>query len=76
MFEFGDMRDLTTKDVKLYIRYITDRRLVMGYDPLYHIKENPLDWVEDILNAPTHTNFFENKPTEYAKASLTGDWPW
>jgi len=76
-FGFGDMRDLTTKDVKLYIRYITDRRLVtMGYDPLYNLKENPLDWVEDILNAPTHTNFFENKPTEYAKASLTGEWPW
>jgi ribonucleoside-diphosphate reductase beta chain len=76
-FEFGNMRDLTTKDVKLYIRYITDRRLAtMGYDSLYNIKENPLDWVEDILNAPTHTNFFENKPTEYAKASLTGEWPW
>jgi ribonucleoside-diphosphate reductase beta chain len=76
-FEFGNMRDLTKEDVKKYIRYITDRRLTtMGYDRMYSIKENPLEWVEDILNAPTHTNFFENKPTEYAKASLTGNWPW
>lgn len=76
-FAFGDMRDLTAKDVKLYIRYITDKRLVtMGYEELYHIRHNPLEWVEDILNAPTHTNFFENKPTDYAKASLSGDWPW
>jgi ribonucleoside-diphosphate reductase beta chain len=76
-FEMGDMRDLTKNEVKSYIRYITDRRLTtMGYDGIYKIKENPLDWVEDILNAPTHTNFFENKPTEYAKASLTGEWPW
>lgn len=76
-FEFGDMRDLTKDGVKEYIRYITDMRLVtMGYDEIYKIKENPLPWVEDILNAPTHTNFFENKPTEYAKASLTGEWPW
>jgi len=76
-FEFGEMRDLTADDVKAYIRYITDRRLTtMGYGSIYTIKENPLGWVEDILNAPTHTNFFENKPTEYAKASLSGDWPW
>ena len=76
-FTFGDMRDLTANDVKLYIRYITDKRLVtMGYEELYHIRYNPLEWVEDILNAPTHTNFFENKPTDYAKASLSGDWPW
>lgn len=72
-----EMRDLTKDDVKQYIRYITDRRLIsMGYQDIYGIKKNPLDWVEDILNIPTHTNFFENKPTEYAKASLTGDWPW
>ena len=76
-FQTGEMRDLKKEDVKCYIRYITDRRLVtMGYPPKYNIKENPLEWVEDILNAPTHTNFFENKPTEYAKASLTGAWPW
>lgn len=76
-FEMGEMRDLTKKDVKNYIRYITDRRLTtLGYQPIYNIKKNPLDWVEDILNAPTHTNFFENKPTEYAKASLIGEWPW
>jgi ribonucleoside-diphosphate reductase beta chain len=71
------MRDLTRDEVKTYIRYITERRLnTLGYEGIYDIKENPLTWVEDILNAPTHTNFFENKPTEYAKASLTGDWPW
>jgi ribonucleoside-diphosphate reductase beta chain len=76
-FEMGEMRDLTPQGIKEYIRYITDIRLVtLGYNNMYNIKENPLEWVEDILNAPSHTNFFENKPTEYAKASLTGDWPW
>lgn len=76
-FNMGPMRDLSAEDVKLYIRYITDRRLsTLGYKGIYNVSKNPLDWVEDILNAPTHTNFFENKPTEYAKASLTGEWPW
>lgn len=77
-FGFGNMRGLTREDVKAYIRYITNKRLeTMGYEGIYPLnKKNPLEWVEDILNAPAHTNFFENKPTEYAKASLTGDWPW
>lgn len=76
-FAMGPMRDLTSEDVKQYIRYITDRRLItMGYEGMFGIKKNPLDWVTDLLNTPTHTNFFENKPTDYAKASLTGEWPW
>jgi ribonucleoside-diphosphate reductase beta chain len=77
VFGLGSMRNLTKNDVKAYIRYITNRRLAtMGYEGLYPIKQNPLEWVEDMLNAPSLTNFFENKPTEYAKASLTGEWPW
>lgn len=76
-FSLGSMRDLTKDGVKAYIRYITNRRLAtMGYEGIYPIKTNPLEWVEDMLNAPALTNFFENKPTEYAKASLTGEWPW
>lgn len=76
-FEIDEMRDLTKDQVKNYIRYITDKRLVtMGYQKLYKIPHNPLEWVEDILNAPSHTNFFENTSTEYALASLTGEWPW
>jgi len=26
------------------------------------------------LNAPTHTNFFENRATDYAKGALSGNW--
>lgn len=71
------MRDLTKEDVKKYIRFITNKRLeTLGYESIYEVCENPLEWVEDLLNAPSHTNFFENKPTEYAKASLVGSWPW
>jgi ribonucleoside-diphosphate reductase beta chain len=76
-FAMGPMRQLSADDVKSYIKYIADKRLVsMGYVPLFGTNHNPLEWVEDMLNAPTHTNFFENKPTEYAKAALTGTWPW
>jgi len=27
-----------------------------------------------MLNAPEHTNFFENRVTEYAKSATTGSW--
>ncbi|MFV9991921.1 MAG: ribonucleotide-diphosphate reductase subunit beta, partial [Candidatus Midichloria sp.] len=41
---------------------------------LYKIERNPLPWLDEILNAPEHTNFFENRVTEYAKAATKGTW--
>jgi ribonucleoside-diphosphate reductase beta chain len=74
-FSMGDMPDLTADQVKQYIRYIADRRLIsMGMKGIYKVKKNPLPWVEEMINAPIHTNFFENRATDYAKGALTGDW--
>lgn len=75
-FEFdGAIEGLTAQDVKLYIRYIADRRLTqLGLDEIYHIANNPLPWLDEILSAPEHTNFFENRVTEYAKAATKGTW--
>lgn len=62
-------------DVKRYIRYIADRRLVqLSLDELYHVEENPLPWLDDMLNAVEHANFFENRSTEYSRASTQGSW--
>ena len=46
----------------------------LGLSPLYHISRNPLPWLDDMLNAPEHANFFENRSTEYSKASTGGTW--
>jgi len=74
-FEMGDMPDLTADHVKHYIRYICDRRLIsLGLKGVYKVKKNPLPWVEEMINAPTHTNFFENRATDYAKGALKGSW--
>ncbi len=75
-FEFdGAVEGLTAHDVKLYIRYIGDRRLnQLGMDSIYKIERNPLPWLDEILGAPEHTNFFENRVTEYAKAATRGTW--
>ena len=67
--------DLTAKEVKEYIRYIADRRLLgLGMKAIFKSTVNPLPWIDMQLNAVEHTNFFENRATEYAKASTQGNW--
>mgnify|MGYP003347774099 FL=1 len=74
-FSMGAMDGLSSDDVKKYIRYIADRRLIsLGLKGIFKVKRNPLPWVEEMINAPTHTNFFENRATDYAKGALSGDW--
>lgn len=74
-FSLGPMKDLTADDVKKYIRYIADRRLIsMGMKGIFKVKRNPLPWVENLINAPIHTNFFEGRSTDYAKGALKGSW--
>ena len=74
-FNGNDMRDLKREDVKEYIRYIADRRLIsLGLKGIFKVKKNPLPWVEEMVNSPVHGNFFENKVTDYAKGALSGDW--
>jgi ribonucleoside-diphosphate reductase beta chain len=74
-FEQTQMEGLSSIEVKEYIRYIADRRLIsMGMKGIFKRKTNPLPWVEEMINAPTHTNFFENRATDYAKGSTSGSW--
>ncbi|WP_119679291.1 ribonucleotide-diphosphate reductase subunit beta [Indioceanicola profundi] len=74
-FEMGPIEGLTAEEVKRYIRYIADRRLTqLGLQAVYRIEKNPLPWMDAILNGIEHTNFFENRATEYSKASTKGTW--
>ena len=74
-FNMGVMPDLTADEVKHYIRYIADRRLIsLGLKGIFKVKKNPLPWVEGMINAPGHSNFFENRATDYAKGALSGSW--
>ncbi len=74
-FEVGDIEGLTARQVKQYIRYIADRRLMqLGLKEIYMADHNPLPWLDEILNGVEHANFFENRVTEYAKAATTGTW--
>jgi ribonucleoside-diphosphate reductase beta chain len=74
-FGITNLEGLTAEELKKYIRYIADRRLIgLGMKGIFKVKRNPLPWVEEMINAPTHTNFFENRATDYAKGALKGNW--
>ncbi len=74
-FEMGGVEGLEAEEVKRYLRYIADRRLSqLGLQPIYRVEANPLPWLDAILNGVEHTNFFENRATEYSKAATRGTW--
>jgi len=73
VFEMGDIPGLTRKEMSDYVKYIADRRLLqLGLKPNYNIKDNPLDWLDDVLGVE-HQNFFEGRATAYMKAGLRGN---
>jgi ribonucleoside-diphosphate reductase beta chain len=74
-FELGGIQGLAAQDVKQYIRYVADRRLLqLGLQPMYRIESNPLPWMDAMLSGVEHANFFENRATEYSRAATTGTW--
>jgi ribonucleoside-diphosphate reductase beta chain len=75
IFQSDIMRGLSKVDLQNYNRYIVDRRLnAMGLKSIHHIKDNPIPWVDEMVNSQTHENFFEIHATSYAKGALTGSW--
>lgn len=77
-FEMGDVEGLTKEEVQQYIRYIANRRLTqLGLKPNWEeIKENPLPWLDWVLNGDSFKNFFEGTVTDYNAAGMEGDWGW
>jgi|TARA_B110000261_G_scaffold145427_1_gene168824 ribonucleoside-diphosphate reductase beta chain len=74
-FELGGVKGMEASEVKQYIRYIANRRLSqLGLPHLYDVEKNPLPWMDEMLNAVEHTNFFEGRSTEYSRAATTGSW--
>lgn len=73
-FSMGAVPGLDAKEVKQYIRFIADKRLEqLGMKRRFNVA-NPLIWMDSLLNAKEHTNFFENRATEYAKGAVVSDW--
>lgn len=71
----GKVHGLTAEEVKLYIRFVANRRLRQLCLPeIFDIKKNPLPWIDEMLTASELTNFFENRVVEYMRAGTQGSW--
>jgi len=76
-FKNNVVEGLAREEVQKYIRFITNRRLQqLGLKTIFRVKENPLPWLDWILNGVSHDNFFEKKVTEYSVNGMSGDWNW
>jgi ribonucleotide reductase beta subunit family protein with ferritin-like domain len=73
-FDGNEVQGLTKQEVRDYIRHIADRRLLqLGLKPKFNQKDNPLPWLDWVLNGASHDNFFEKRVTEYSVAGMEGD---
>lgn len=73
-FEMGGIEGLTPEDVKLYVRYMADKRLIgLGMKGIFKQKTHPLTWI-DALVGTTKSNFFESRETGYSKGATKGTW--
>lgn len=74
-FSLGDVTGLAKNEMKQYIRYLADRALLLlGLKPNYNVKDNPLPWMEELLNSSSFSNFFDVRVTEYGKGATKGTW--
>lgn len=76
-FKGNEIQGLTEEEVRGYIRHIADRRLLqLGQKTMFKAKDNPLPWLDWVLNGASHDNFFEKRVTEYSVNGMEGDWGW
>ena len=76
-YQTGDIEGLDKGEVKTYIRYLVDRRLIqLGLKGNFKVKENPIPWVEELTSGDSMSNFFEKTVTDYSTVGMTGDIVW
>jgi len=70
----GEQEDLTKDQLKAYMDYLGALRLYQrGYLDFKDVPVNPLDWMDYMLSASKHENFFEKRVTSYSHNPLIGE---
>lgn len=73
IFLDGEHDGATPSEYKDYIIYLRKFRLYqLGHISYEKIGENPLPWMQWLLEAAKHDNFFEKKVTDYVHKKLPG----
>lgn len=73
IYSTGDVEGLTKDELKEYINYLGEfRQNQLGELHSWQVRQNPLEWVDYMLVAKTHDNFFEKRVTDYSHKKLEG----
>lgn len=71
--EKGDAEDLTKEDAKEHIVFLGEyREYQLGLRDASTVRRNPVEWMEWMLSAGRHDNFFEKRVSEYTHGGLKG----
>jgi glutaredoxin 3 len=77
VFQGVELQGLTSQEVKTYVRYLADRRLLqLGLKPVFGQKNNPLKWLDWVVSGDSFKNFFEGVVSDYSNNGLSGEWDW
>jgi ribonucleoside-diphosphate reductase beta chain len=78
MFEMGELENLSSTDLKEFIKARTNIKLVeLGYESIFEYDKDAverLDWFYQLSGGVTHTDFFAVRPTDYSKAGEGENW--
>lgn len=73
-YAMGPVEGLAKDEVKKYIRYLADRRLIqLGLKPNFGVDKNPLPWIEYLITGTSFKNFFEGRVTDYSADGMVGN---
>ena len=74
VFKLGNQEDMTIVQMKGYIDYLCKYRMYqLDIVPAEELITNTLPWMDYILSAQMHSNFFETKVTSYVHRKLHGE---
>lgn len=74
VFELGDQEGMSAQELKGYIDYLCQyRKYQIGLIPESELIPSTLPWMDYILSAQMHSNFFETKVTSYVHRKLEGE---
>lgn len=74
LYEIGTPEEMPKQSTKDYINYLGELRLYqMELIGEGEVRKNPYEWMEWLLSAPRHSNFFEKKVTDYSHTGLIGE---
>lgn len=74
LYQIGSPEDMELQDTLDYISYLGELRLYqIGLIGDEQVRKNPFEWMDWLLSAPRHSNFFEKKVTDYSHTGLIGD---